>query len=202
MSDRTGVTGVILAAGFSRRLGRPKQLLPVDGKPLLQFAIDAALAADLAEVILVLGVAAPEILEQVDLGRSQVVVNERAIGGQSSSIVAGMAAAHANRSGTLLMIGDQPDLMSDDLNRVLAAFDGGAESLVAASWQGAIRSPVVFGRAYDDQLRALTGDRGARPLMMTHRDRIVQAMLDRPVPPDIDTEEDYQLFLRNRLADS
>src|SRR4051794_36036387 len=118
-----GVTGVILAAGFSRRLGRPKQLLPVDGKPLLQFAIDAALAADLTQVIVVLGIAAPAILDKVDLGRAQVVVNERAIDGQSTSIGAGMAAADANRSGTLLMIGDQPDLTSDDLNRVLMAFD-------------------------------------------------------------------------------
>lgn len=202
MTNPAGVTGVILAAGFSRRLGRPKQLLLVDGKPLLQFAVDAAVAADLAEVIVVLGVDAPAILDRVELGRARVVVNDRAVDGQSTSIVVGIAEADPNRTGTLLMIGDQPDLTSDDLNRVLAAFDGGFESLIAASWQGEIRSPVAFGRAYDDQLRALIGDEGARPLVMAHGDRVLSVLIDRPVPPDIDTEDDYQSLLRNRLTRS
>ena len=107
MSDRSGLSGAILAAGFSRRLGRPKQLLEFDGKPLLQWAIDAALGANLDEVLVVLGETAPAILPKIDLGAARVVLNERAIEGQSASIVKAVKAADADRSGTLLMLGDQ-----------------------------------------------------------------------------------------------
>lgn len=193
--SKSNVTGVILAAGFSRRLGRPKQLLDYRGKTLLQWAIDTALAAELDDVLLVLGEAAPAILEQVEPGPATIVINERAIEGQSSSIVKAVEAARPDRNGTLLMLGDQPGLTVDDLQKVLAAFDGQPDSIAIASWQGEVRSPVVFGRDYDEELLALTGDTGARPLVRRHRDRVRLVEFDRPVPVDIDTEEDYQRLL-------
>lgn len=191
-----GVTGAILAAGFSRRLGRPKQLLDYRGRPLLQWAIDAALAADLLEVLVVLGEAAPDILEQIELGRARAIVNQRAVEGQSSSIVEAVAEADPDRTGTLLMLGDQPDLSGDDLMRVLSAFDGRVDAIAMASWQGDARSPVVFGRGYDRELLALTGDTGARSIVRTHWDRVHLVEFDRPVPFDIDTEEDYQRLIQ------
>lgn len=195
MEGRQKITGVILAAGFSRRLGRPKQLLAYGGKPLLQWAIDTALAANLDEVIVVLGDAAPAILEKVDLGSASVVINERAIEGQSSSIVKAIPAADSARNGTLLMLGDQPGLTVEDLRRVLDAFDGRPDSIAMASWQGDARSPVVFGRVYDRELMGLTGDTGARPVVKRHQDRVRFVEFDRPVPIDIDTEEDYRRLL-------
>src|SRR5215211_7459994 len=103
MAAKSVVTAVILAAGFSRRLGRPKQLLPLEGKPLLQYALDAACATDCDEVILVLGEAAPAILDKVTLDRARVIINENAVEGQSTSIVSGVRSAEPLRSGTLLM---------------------------------------------------------------------------------------------------
>lgn len=202
MSHPPSVSAAILAAGFSRRLGRPKQLLEYQGKPLLQWAVDAALATDVTEVLIVLGEAAPAILEQVELGSAKVVVNDQAIEGQSASIRAAVAAADPNRSGTLLMLGDQPGLTSDDLRRVLETFDGESESIAMASWQGDARSPVVFGRAYDQELLRLSGDAGARPLVRKHWRRVCLVHFDRPVPMDIDTEEDYQLLLEAHDARS
>jgi molybdenum cofactor cytidylyltransferase len=190
--EGAGVTLAILAAGFSRRLGRPKQLLAYKGKPLLQWAIDAALAADMPEILVVLGESAPEILEQVDLGRARAVVNDRALEGQSLSIVTAVSTADPRRLGTLLMLGDQPDLTAGDLRKVLAEFEGGPESIAIATWQGEARSPVVFGRAYDPELLELTGDIGARPLIRKHWRNVRLVEFDRPVPIDIDTEQDYQ----------
>lgn len=198
MTHAPGVTGVILAAGFSRRLGRPKQLLPFDGKPLLQWAIDAASSSELHEILLVLGESAPAILERIELGNARAVINDRAIEGQSTSIVAAIASADPFRSGTLLMLGDQPGVTAEDLQRVLAAFDDALDSIAMASWQGEARSPVVFGRAYDRELMQLTGDTGARQVVRAHRDRVRFVEFDRPVPPDIDTEEDYRLLLEPR----
>jgi molybdenum cofactor cytidylyltransferase len=192
MAAETRVTLAILAAGFSRRLGRPKQLLEYKGKPLLQWAIDAALAVDMPDVLVVLGESAPEVLERIDLGRARAIVNDRAIEGQSLSIVKAVSAADPNRLGTLLMLGDQPDLATDDLRKVLAEFEGRPESIAMASWQGEARSPVIFGRAYDPELLALTGDIGARPLVRKHWKNVRLVEFDRPVPIDIDTEQDYQ----------
>jgi len=190
-----GVTGVILAAGFSRRLGRPKQLLEYRGKPLLQWAIDAALNAKLDEVLVILGEAAPMILPKVELGSARAVVNERAIEGQSASIAKAVLAADPGRRGTLLMLGDQPALMSGDLDLVIAAFDGRVDAISMISWQGDPRSPVVFGRGYDEELIALTGDTGARPLIRRHWSNVRFVEIDRPVPLDVDTEEDYKRLI-------
>lgn len=196
MNDRPSVTAAILAAGFSRRLGRPKQLLRFQGKPLLQWAIDAALAADIDEVIVVLGESAAAILERIELHAAKPVFNDRAIEGQSSSIRAAVAAASPARDGTLVMLGDQPGLTPDDLRTVRDRFDGGLDSIVIASWKGEVRSPVIFGRGYDRELLELTGDTGARPLVKKYWDRVKLVDFDRPVPMDIDTEQDYQLLLK------
>ena len=195
MTALRGVTGIVLAAGFSRRLGQPKQLLDLDGKPLLQWAIDAANGADLDEVLVVLGDNAADILERIDLGRAKIVLNPNARQGQSASIVSGVAAANPSRSGTLLMLGDQPEITPEDLNRLLAAFDHEPDSILIVSWNGETRSPVVFGREYDDELLKLTGDRGARPLLSAHLDKLQRLPIDRPVPMDVDTEADYQRLL-------
>lgn len=203
MNDRvtapldSSITAAILAAGFSRRLGRPKQLLEYRGKPLLQWAIDAALAADLHEVLIVLGEAAPLILPRIDPGQARIVVNDRAVEGQSTSIVAAVAAADPSRTGTLLMLGDQPGLTTADIKRVIASFDGEPDSISMASWLGDPRSPVIFGRTYDRELLGLTGDTGARPLIKLHRNHVHFVEFDRPVPIDIDTEDDYQRLLQN-----
>jgi molybdenum cofactor cytidylyltransferase len=195
VGEGAGITGVILAAGFSRRLGRPKQLLEYRGKPLLQWAIDAALNAKLDEVLVILGEAAPVILPKVELGPARAVVNERVNEGQSSSIAIGVLAADPVRSGTLLMLGDQPALTSDELDLVIGAFDGRVDAISMISWQGDPRSPVVFGRAYDEELRALNGVTGARPLIRKHWSNVRFVEIDRPVPLDVDTEEDYKRLL-------
>ena len=195
MDEQTGVSIAILAAGFSRRLGRPKQLLEFKGKSLLQWAIDAASATDTPEILLVVGESASAILERIEPGRASTVINERAVEGQSSSIVAAVEAADRRRSGTLLMLGDQPGVTTDDLNRILTAFDGHSDSITMASWQGEARSPVIFGRAYDRELLSLTGDTGARPLVHRHLSSVQFVEFDRPVPIDIDTEEDYRRLL-------
>ena len=195
MGECGGITGVILAAGFSRRLGRPKQLLDYQGKPLLQWAIDAALNANLDEVLVVLGESAPTILPRLELGSARDVMNERAIEGQSASIAKAVLVANPHRSGTLLMLGDQPALTSEDLDLVVAAFDGRADAISMISWQGDPRSPVVFGRGYDEELTELSGDTGARPLIRKHWSNVRFVEIDRPVPLDVDTEEDYKRLI-------
>ena len=161
----------------------------------MQWAIDAALNANLDEVLVVLGESAPTILPRLELGSARDVMNERAIEGQSASIAKAVLAANPHRSGTLLMLGDQPALTSEDLDLVVAAFDGRADAISMISWQGDPRSPVVFGRGYDEELTELSGDTGARPLIRKHWSNVRFVEIDRPVPFDVDTEEDYKRLI-------
>src|SRR5215471_14135527 len=92
-SDQRGTrsAGVVLAAGASRRMGRAKQLLPVDGRPLLELVLAHAGGSRLDEVLVVLGAHVDEILERIDLGRAQVVVNPDHATGMASSLRLGLA---------------------------------------------------------------------------------------------------------------
>jgi molybdenum cofactor cytidylyltransferase len=189
------VSGVIVAAGESRRLGRPKQLLDYLGRPLLEHAVRNAVASRLSEVIVVLGANRDQILQSVDFLDARHIGNERYSEGMSTSLVAALAQTDPQATGILFLLGDQPGVTTDVIDAVLDAFDGTPESIVMPSWQGVPANPVLIGRGYLPELMALHGDVGARPIVDRHRDRIRLVEIDRPVPPDIDTEVDYQRLL-------
>lgn len=192
---RPKVAGIILAAGASRRLGRPKQLLDFRGKPLLQHAIDHARASRLAEVILVLGASHDRIEPAIDASGLRIVVNPEFAEGQSTSLIAGLDAVDANVDGVLFLLGDQPGVTREIIDTELEAFDGDPTTIVMTAWQGTPSHPVLFGRAYFDTLRALSGDTGARRIIADARDRVRHVVSDRPVPGDVDTEEDYRRLI-------
>lgn len=193
--SRPKVAGVILAAGASTRMGRPKQLLPYLGRPLLEHALDAARGSALSPVILVLGANIEAIREAIDSTGVEIAVNDDYRRGQSTSVVAGVAALPEIVDGVLLLLGDQPGVTGSDIDSVLAAFDGDPRSIVMPSWQGTPANPVLFGRAYFADLQALSGDEGARQIVARRRECVTLVPIDRPIPPDVDTETDYQRLL-------
>jgi molybdenum cofactor cytidylyltransferase len=189
------VSGIILAAGESRRLGRPKQLLDVFSRPLLQVVVDNAAASHLDDVVVVLGAHRDLIRQSVDFHRARLVQNERFAEGQSTSVVAALEAINPEVSAVLFLLGDQPGVTPDVIDAVLDAFDGSTNSIVMPSWQGIPANPVLFGSGFFDELYALRGDEGARPVVKRHPDCVHLVEVDRPVPPDIDTEVDYAQLL-------
>ena len=100
---------MVLAAGSSRRMGSPKQLLEVRGKPLLELVVGQANASRLDEVVVVLGAAADEIQSGVDLGRARVLVNPDHVSGMASSLQAGLASLGPGVDRAVVILGDQPD---------------------------------------------------------------------------------------------
>jgi len=199
-ADRPSVTGIILAAGASRRLGRPKQLLEFQGKPLLQHAIDNARASRLDQIVLVLGANRDRVEEAVDSAGLRIVENPDFAAGQSTSLIAGVNAVDADVAGVLFLLGDQPGVTSQTIDAELAAFDGDPAAIVMTSWRGKPSHPVLLGRGYFGALRGLTGDTGARPIIAGARDRVRLVDSDRPVPRDVDTEDDYRWLLADDLA--
>src|SRR5436190_6272964 len=115
------VTGLVLGAGGSRRLGRPKQLLPYGSKTLLGHVLDTARACPFDQLIVALGGAADGVREQVDLSRTEVVVNDAFGSGCSSSIAAALGAIDARAEFLVLMLGDMPGVTVETVEAVIAA---------------------------------------------------------------------------------
>jgi xanthine dehydrogenase accessory factor len=193
-------TGVILAAGASTRMGRPKQLLTLEGKPLLQYVIDAASASKLDEVIVVLGANADEIRASVTLpndGKVRVVVNDRHAKGLSESLRAGLAAAASRSTAVAILLGDQPRVSTDLIDRMLAAHSVAGKPATRPIFGGVGDArtpghPVVLARTLWTALRELEGDDGARAVLTKSPELVSEIRILAAAPADIDTPDDYR----------
>lgn len=189
--------GVVLAAGSSRRMGRPKQLLEVGGRPLLEGVIASANASRLDEVVVVLGANADAILGQVDLGRARAVVNPDHAAGMSTSLRVGLAALGPEVDVAMVVLGDQPAISGAMLDELLDLRVRSGLPAAALSFGGLLHPPVALVREMWGDLRSLEGDVGCRALIRS-RPELVAALPyegDLTHPVDVDTPEDYARLL-------
>jgi molybdenum cofactor cytidylyltransferase len=186
--------GVILAAGASRRMGQPKQLLDVGGRPLLEKVVAAACAARLDHVVVVLGARAEEIEASVDFGRARVVLNPEHEQGMSTSLRAGIASLAPEVSRALVILGDQPDINAALLDRLLDLQVASGLPAAALSFEGLLHPPMVLTRELWAGLEALEGDVGLRAVVRAHPELVAALRAEQPGghPIDIDTPEDFQ----------
>ena len=159
---------VILAAGGSSRLGKPKQLVEVGGQTLVARAVDAALASSAWPVIVVIGAEGPRV--RAALARKPVLIVENPgwAEGMASSIRAGIAAARqVSRSlgGVVIALCDQPGLSGEAIDRLIAARAASTATIVSARYAGTFGAPVLFTREHFADLERLSGDQGARALV-------------------------------------
>lgn len=184
---------LVLAAGGSRRLGRPKQLLPYRGRPLLDSVLDTARGCGADQVLVALGGAAQAVREGVDLRGCQVVDNPSYGTGCSSSIAAAVPALEAGTDVLVLLLGDQPGVSAGTVRRLLAG-RGGAP-LAVCRYDDGVGHPFAFAASMLGDLRGLRGDKAVWKLLEQRAADVVEVRLDGPVPPDVDTEEDYRALL-------
>jgi molybdenum cofactor cytidylyltransferase len=182
------IGGIVLAAGGGTRFGGTKQLAPLDGRPLLTYAVETMLAVPAVDpVVVVLGHDAAAIRDAVDLGGTQVVVCEAWSEGQSASLRSGIAAL-GPVDAAVVTLGDQPFITPQAVAAVLDAFSPGVDA-VRASYDGRPGHPVLAGRVLLDRADELVGDEGFRGLLEGARVRRFEAghLCD---PTDIDTREE------------
>lgn len=190
------IYAVILAGGGSSRLGRPKQLLPLGGRPVLAHTLANALAASLDGVIVVLGHAADAIRAQIDFGLARVVVNDRHAEGQSTSLRAGVAALPPGTAAALLILGDQPLIGSAVHDALIAAYRRSRAPIVQPSYDGQRGNPVLIAAPLFPELLAVSGDQGARGVIRANAADVLVVPIPGPVPTDdLDTEDDYRRLL-------
>jgi molybdenum cofactor cytidylyltransferase len=195
---RAFLSGVVLAAGASTRMGRTKQLLPVGDRCLLQRVVDAALASRLDELIVVLGHRAQEIRSAIALpddGRARALVNPDFARGQSTSLQCGLRAADTRSQALAVLLGDQPCVSADLIDRVAQTFLSAGAPLVRPVYPdagGLPGHPVFLARRVWPRVEELSGDWGARGLLSEHPEWLLEVPLEGDPPPDLDTWEDYQ----------
>jgi molybdenum cofactor cytidylyltransferase len=182
----------VLAAGASSRLGRPKQLLDLGGRPLLQHVLDASVASAVEEIVVVLGHAAGEIARALRCeARVRIALNPDYASGQSSSLITGLRAADRRSEAALILLGDQPGIRPDAIAAVMQAWRATRAPVVQASYRGQPAHPTLLARSVWAELEAATGDEGARGVMSSHPEWRSLVEVGGDAPDDVDTEEDY-----------
>jgi CTP:molybdopterin cytidylyltransferase MocA len=163
------IGGIVLAAGAGTRFGGGKQLALLDGRPLLEHAARAITSAPVGRVIVVLGADAEDVLAAVDLHGAEPLVCERWSEGQSASLACGLAEM-ADCEAVVVTLGDQPRVSPNAIRRVIAGRGGGIAA-VRATYGSGPGHPVLLERELFDRLRDVSGDHGARNLLMSVRTR-------------------------------
>lgn len=193
-------TAVVLAAGQARRMGAPKLLLPLEGRPLLQHVLEAAEASCLSELVLVVG---PELNDRLSelphaAGKPRIVIrNPRPGDGQSRSLALGLKAASPKAVAAAIVLGDEPRLAADRIDCVAHAFAATAKPCARPVYCSPPEPPVpghpVFvARRLWPEIDQLRGDQGLRDLLTRRPEWLFEAeTLDR-APKDIDTWKDYE----------
>ncbi len=197
---RPFLTAMILAAGAATRMGRPKQLLPLGDRCLLQHAVDAAAGSCLDEIIVVLGHRAQEIRAALQLPREgavRIVTAPDYAHGQSASLRAGLRAASPQAQAVAILLGDQPGVSSQLIDRLAAAYVAGGSPVLRPVYCDAAGSrvpghPVFLDRSVWPDVDKLQGDEGARTLISAHPQWLLEIPIDGEPPLDVDTWSDYE----------
>jgi len=187
------ITGLVLAAGGSKRLGQPKQLLPYGSGTLLDHVLGVARACPFDQLLCVLGGGAEGVRSEVDLSGVEVVENAVYGEGCSSSIAAALGAVSEDSEALVLMLGDQPGVGVSAVSSLLAG--RGDAPLAACAYEDGRGHPLAFGRSMFGELAALHGDKGVWRLLDRYDSSVVDVPVPGAIPPDVDTWDDYQAVL-------
>lgn len=187
------VTGIVLGAGGSKRLGSPKQLLPYGGKTLLDHTVNTARASGFDQIVVPIGGASDEVRERVDLSGADVVVNYAFGEGCSSSIAAALDTVDERCEVLVLMLGDQPGVTPATVQALLAG--RGDAPLAVCRYDDGRGHPFALHRSVFGDLARLHGDKGVWRLLDQRADDVVEIPIAGNVPLDVDTPEDYEAVL-------
>jgi len=183
------VTGLVLAAGGSSRLGQPKQLLPLGGATLLDHVLSVARQCRFDQLLCVIGGGASEVRSAVDFTGVQLAENQAFGTGCSSSIAAALGAVDSRADVLVLMLGDQPGVRVSAVRALVAG--RGEAPLAACAYEDGRGHPLAFGRGMFGELAGLHGDKAVWKLLDSSGDQVADVRVEGRVPRDVDTWEDY-----------
>jgi molybdenum cofactor cytidylyltransferase len=195
---RPRVAGLVMAAGRSSRMGANKLLMEDGGRPIIARVVEYALAADLAEVLVVTGHQEPEIRAALAGLPVRFVACSDYADGMSASLRCGIKALPGDIDAALVLLGDMPRVGSVLLRRMIAAFNPTeGRAIIVPSFQGKRGNPVLWDRRFFTEMTNLAGDVGARHLIGEHAELVTEIEAeDAGIFLDIDTPEAYRTLGR------
>lgn len=195
----SSICAIILAAGSSTRMGKPKQLLLLNGRPLLEHVILGVAACEFSEIIAVVGHEAEQIQKAIPIKdpRFSWVVNPAYSSGQSSSLKSGMAHAGKHHDGIMVFLGDLPFILESTIQSIFLSgtkmlFESGESFIIQPNYCGVMGHPVFFGNIARELFMPLHGDKGAKAIMENIPCRKQFLVEDEGILFDIDTSEAYE----------
>jgi molybdenum cofactor cytidylyltransferase len=190
------VSGLVLAAGGSRRLGQPKQLLPYRGGTLLDATLAAARLCGFDQVLVTLGGASPEVRTSVDLRDAEIVENPQYAQGCSSSISAAVREVDERADGLVLLLGDQPGVSPGAVHDLVRGASG--TPVGVCRYVDGLGHPFWFRRDVFPELLELHGDKAIWKLLESGRHAVTEIEVPELLPLDVDTWADYEALLAGR----
>lgn len=185
------IVGVIVAAGESTRMGRPKQLLPIAGRPMLQWVVDAAEASRLDQVVVVTGHFSEQVRARIHLDRAIWAHNPAPQRGTMSSLRAGVAAA-GSYDAVMKLVSDQPEIRTEVIDALVDAWDPDAFQASLPRYRDGDGHPLVLSAAALAEVVDEDGDRLLWGLVERNPDEVSRLLVDWPRPSDINTPDDFE----------
>jgi molybdenum cofactor cytidylyltransferase len=198
---QSGVAAVVLAAGMSRRMGTPKQLLRIGDKTILEQTLKNVRASNASEAILVLGHAADEVQKTIAAPGLKIVINPDYQEGMGTSLRRGLAAV--GTSAALIVLADQPWVSSETLNRLIECHRERKPQIIIPTYKGFRGNPVLLDRSVFAEVQALNGDVGCRAIFGEHTAGILKLPVDDPgILLDIDSRDDFEKLIAERPTEA
>ncbi len=187
------ISAVVLAAGESTRMGICKQLLDVEGKAMIEHVIESLQESRIDEIVVVLGCMAEEVASKLPKKGVKTVFNSRYKEGQSTSIKIGLEAIDPRADAAIFLLSDQPFVGAKVLDRLVEEYERTHTSILIPTYKGRRGNPVLMDRTLFQESIRVSGDVGARSVVLRHEDEVVEVEVDEPgILFDVDTIEDLE----------
>lgn len=196
MNSKQPTAGIVLAAGTSSRFGKPKQLLRIQGRTLLEIVVDAALGSQLEQVVVVLGhvfnQSSQALSRQKGDPRLTIVENPDFLKGMSGSLHAGLIKVRHVFPSVMFLLADQPLITSERIDLLLKHYWTSNQEICVPCRRGQRGNPAIFSRRFYDRIFDIQGDVGARAIIDSHPDQVLQLESDDSAFfSDIDMQQDF-----------
>jgi molybdenum cofactor cytidylyltransferase len=195
------IVAIVLAAGLSTRMGRPKQTLPVSGKSMLERVLETFRQTKVDKVVVVIGANEREVRDKVRFEKERVIVNSEFAKGMSGSLRLGLAAAGNDADAVIVALADQPLLKATTVDRLIEEHLNSKASIIMPVYNGRRGNPVLFDRSLFPQILKVRGDVGAKSVVEKNKAVVLEVNVpDEGVLVDVDTLEDYREILKDYVG--
>jgi molybdenum cofactor cytidylyltransferase len=194
---RPSVTAIILGAGESSRMGRPKLLLPFGDSTMIGTVINHVHASSIEKTIVVLGSNFESHRDVIKDYPVEIVNNTQYREGMFSSVKCGLEAVPHDADAVMVLLGDQPMILSEEIDQLIESYMRSEKEIAIATHGKKRGHPILFGKRYIREITGYPGDASLRDLLQKHPSEILEIQTgDDRILRDIDTENDYQFELK------